>query len=32
MEEIPGCIVKRYGNYRRKVSRIVKRYGNYEEK
>ena len=32
MEEIPGWIVKRYGNYWRKVSWIVKRQGNYERK
>jgi hypothetical protein len=32
MEEIPGWIVKGYGNYERKVSRIVERYGNYERK
>jgi hypothetical protein len=25
MEEIPGCIVKWYGNYGKKVSRIGKR-------
>jgi hypothetical protein len=32
MEEIQGWIVKRYGNYWRKVSWIVKRDGNYERK
>ena len=32
MEEIPGWIVKRYGKYGRKVSRIGKRQGNYGRK
>ena len=32
MEEIQGWIVKRYGNYWRKVSRIGKRQGNYGRK